>query len=201
MNDDDDLDWKDVAYPEDEKEGHPPVAPEDEGRIVTLQAIPLRDLIALIRRTGFWFNPNLRPDFPDLRGHFTNFLPHLARCRMLVQCNPNQTCDQVHTWMPWRDGGSARVHAVYHVPIIDHATFLDQKTDAADDWWGCLRPIIHDTVETRRGQRWLRFYRASISFDGRKERLLRIVHLGCHALTACAFFLAPNNLIPERLAD
>ena len=201
MNDDEDLDWKEVAFPEEEKEEHPALEPGNEGRMVTLEPIPLQDLIALMRQTGFWFNPNLRPDFPDLRGHFTNFLPHLARCRMLVQCNPNQTCDQVHNWMQWREGGSARVNAVQHVPINDHATFLDQKGEAEDGWWRYLRQIIHDTVELKLQQRWLQFYRTTITFDGKNERLLRIVHLGCHALTACAFFLAPIGLVPERIMD
>ena len=179
-----------------------PTRPEDAGgSIVTLPPIPLQELIALMRLTGFWFNPNLRPDFPDLRGHFTNFLPHLARCRMLVQCNPNQSSDEVHHWMLWPDGGSARVHAVFHVPIIDGEAFLDLGTDAGGRWWQYLRQIVHDAVELTPSQRWLRFYRITVSFDGRKERLLRIVHLGCHALTACAFFLAPNDLVPDRIAE
>ncbi len=196
-----DLDLKDVVCLDDEPDDQQPPTPEDEGRILTLPGIPLQELICSMRRAGFWFNPNLRPDFPDLRGHFTNFLPHLARCRMLVQCNPNKTSDQVHHWMWWPGDGSAQVHAVYHVPIIDDAAFLNPEAETGDRWWRYLRQIVQDAVELKPDQRWLRFYRITVSFDGRHERLLWIVHLGCHALTACAFFLAPNRLIPERITD
>lgn len=166
---------------------------------MTLQPAPFQALVTLMRQEGFWFNPNLRPDFPDLRGDFTNFLPQLARCRILVQCNPTRTCDQVHDGMLPATHGSARVHAVEHGPITHGAEFLRLETDARSRWWQPLRQIIHEVVEFKPNQRWLRYYRITVSFDGRNERLLRIVHLGCHALTACAFFLAPNKLIPERI--
>lgn len=196
-----DFDPKDVLPLADEQDRQQPPAPEVSEKIMTLPATPLQELIGLMRRSGFWLNPNLRPDFPDLRGNFTNFLPHLARCRMLVQCNPDKTGDEVHHWMWWPGDGSARVRAVWHVPIVGDAAFLDLETDAGNRWWRHLRQIIHDTVELKPEQRWLRFYRITVSFDGRHERLLRVVHLGCHALTACAFFLAPNGLRPERIAD
>lgn len=102
--------------------------------------------------------------------------------------------------MSWPDGGSARIHAVYPIPIIDGAAFLEPEVDAGNRWWPHLRQIIQDGVELRPSQRWLRFYRIVITFDGKNERLLRIVHVGCHALTACAFFLAPNKLGPDRIA-
>ena len=103
--------------------------------------------------------------------------------------------------MWWPDGGSARVHAVYEVPIIDGTAFLDLKPNTLDHWWQHLCHIIHDAVDLKPSHRWMRFYRITVSFDGRHERLLWIVHLGCHALTACAFFIAPNNLVPDRIAD
>ncbi len=181
-NDPLDVDWKDVVSFAD-------------------PAITLQELIALMCQTGFWFNPNLRPDFPHLQGHFTSFLPHLARCRMLVQCNPATTPDEVHHWILWDGGGSARIRAACHVPINGEAAFLDHDPDAGSRWWQHLRHIIHDAVDLKPNQRWLRYYRLTVSYDGRNERLLRIVHLGCHALTACAFFLAPNRLIPDRITD
>ncbi len=199
-SDDGDL-IKEVVSFDDGSDGQCPDTPESQGGIVTLTPMPLQELVRQMRLIGYWFNPNLRPEFPDLCGNFTNFLPHLARCRMLVQCNPNQACDQVHHWMTWPGGGSARVCEVWDVPIIGEATFLDQEIGARDRWWHLLRSIIQDTVELRPDQRWLSFYRIEVSYDGRHKRMLRIVHLGCHALTACAYFLAPNRLIPERITD
>lgn len=165
----------------------------------TLPSIHLRELISLMRRKGFWLNPNLRPEFPHLRGDFTNFLHQLARCPMLVQCNPDKTSEEVHRGMGWPGSGSARVLNVQNVNIVGGESFLDKTSNRQARWWQCLRTIIAETVEVKPDQRWICFYRTTISFDGRNERKLQVVHLGCHALTACAFFFAPNRLVPERV--
>ena len=214
VDDDDDLHPKEldplITGPVAELADGDPAVPEGrnaEGHepLTTLPALSLTALINLMRATGFWLNPNLRTDPRHGRGDFTNLLPHLARCRMLVQCNPNKPSAEVHDWMTrmadWREFGQARVHQVHHVPVTgDSEVFQNPQHQSLDRALRFMFQVAEEAVDLRADQRWLRYYLVSYSLDAQHERLLRVVHLGCHPLTAFAVFFSPNRLRPEGIA-
>lgn len=172
--------------------------------IPELPPLPLEELIALMRLAGFWLNPNAHPDSRNAPANLTDLLQYrdLARCRILVQCNPNLKGNHIHKAMSWaRSACGAQIRGVHHIPIIQGETFLNGAPMAEHRGWHYLRQIVHDTVELNPQQRWIRYYYLTVSFDGQHERLLRLVQLGCHALTACAFFFLPNKLAPERVVN
>jgi len=195
--------WKDVVQLGEAPSALPP-GHEDGDKILALPAIHLDELIDLMRMVGFWLNPKLPPSVPEWEGNLTKLLPHLARCRLLVQCNQDRTQDQVHHGMATlargSQCGSARIDSVTYIPIINAENLFQQpKVRARDRSWEHLRQLVRDTVEMKPEQCWIGFYRVALSFDAQHERLLRIVHLACHPLAAFTFFLAPNGLVPEKI--
>jgi SAM-dependent methyltransferase len=180
------------------------IEPEIQMQVVTLPELQLQDIISLLRLTGFW----LRRSF---KGDFAESLPNLARCRVLVQCNPEQTRDGVHDRMarlPGWDFSGVRVKAVYHAPItgtdiLDGHQLMRSDEGAAQPFLEGFRSAFHKLVGDATGVTpencWIDLYRIVVSFDNQNERLLRVLQIGWPTLATLTFFLEPNRLLPDRL--